>query len=99
MALCERARALREVRPKLVAPIAGQRLADDAPDLAELVGSEAAGGERGCADPESRRHRGRARVERNRVAVHGDADVVQAVLGLLAVELAVAQVGEYEVHV
>ena len=45
-----------------------------------------------------RDHR-RARVERHRVAVDGDADVVQAVLGLLAVELGVAQVDEHEVHV
>ena len=41
----------------------------------------------------------RTRVERHCVAVDGDADVVQAVLGLLAVELGLAQVDEHEVHV
>ena len=50
----------------------------------------------------TRRPRGdhrRPRVERDGVAVDRDADLVQPVLGLLAVELGVAQVDEHEVHV
>ena len=35
----------------------------------------------------------------HRVAVDGDADLVQPVLGLLAVEVGLAQVGEHEVDV
>src|SRR4051794_4957509 len=64
-----------------------ERLADDAADLVVLVDADAAGGERGGADAQPGRHRRRPRVEGHRVAVDGDADVVEAVLGLLAVEL------------
>ena len=99
IALRERARALRELRALIVREVAGQRLADHLADLAEVVRLEAAGGERRGADAQARRHRGRARVERNGVAVDGDAHVVQAILGLLAVELGLAQVGEHEVDV
>ena len=51
------------------------------------------------ADAQAARDHRRARVERHGVAVDGDADLVQAVLGLLAVELGLAQVDEHEVHV
>ena len=72
---------------------------DDVGDLGELGVAEAAGRERGRADAQARGDHRRARVERHRVAVHRDADLVQEVFGLLAVELRVAQVGEHEVHV
>ena len=53
----------------------------------------------GRADAQARRDHRRARVVRHRVAVHRDVDLVQEVLGLLAVDLGVAQVDEHEVHV
>ena len=61
--------------------------------------AEAAGRERRRADAQTRGDHRRARVERHGVAVDRDADLVQHVLGLLAVELRVAQVGEHQVHV
>ena len=62
---------------------------------------QAARGERRRADPQPRGLHRRARVERHGVAVDRDADLVQAVLGLLAGQLglAVAQVDEHQVHV
>ncbi len=41
----------------------------------------------GRADPQTRGHHRRPGIERDRVAVDGDADRVQAILGLPAVEL------------
>src|SRR4029077_18918225 len=75
---------------------ARQRDRHDLPDLFEIRELQAAGGERGRADAKARRLDRRARVERDRVAVDGDADLVQAVLGLLARELRLdrAQVDE-----
>ena len=78
---------------------AAQRRSDDPPDLVEVVDLQAAGGQRARADAQAARdHRG-ARIEGHRVAVDRDADVVEAVLGLLAVELRLAQVDEHQVHV
>ena len=68
-------------------------------DLAEVVRLQPARGERGRADSQPGRDGRRARVERDGVAVDGDADVVQPVLGLLAVEVRVAQVDQHQVHV
>src|SRR3954468_10364241 len=76
-----------------------ERLADDAADLVVLLDADAAGGQCRGADAQPRRHRRRTRVEGHGVAVDGDADVVQPVLGLLAVELGVAEVDEHEVDV
>lgn len=44
-------------------------------------------------------HHGRPWIERNCVAVHGDSDVMESVLGLLAVQFGLAQVHENEVDV
>ena len=63
------------------------------------VGAEAAGGQGRGADPQAGGDHRRARVERHGVAVDGDADPVQPVLGLLAVQLGVAQVHQDQVHV
>ena len=65
----------------------------------EVVGLQAAGGERRRADAQAGGDHRRARVERDGVAVDGDPDLVQPVLGLLAVELGLAQVDEHQVHV
>ena len=88
-----RAQGRRRRRPGLSA------VGDDVGDLGELGVAEAAGGERRRADAHARGDHRRARVERHGVAVHRDADLVQAVLGLLAVDRRVAQVDEHEVHV
>ena len=69
------------------------------PTSAKSSACSAARRERGGADAQAGGDRRRARVERDGVAVDGDADVVQAVLGLLAVELGLAQVDEHEVDV
>ena len=76
-----------------------QRRGDDAPDLVEVLDLQAAGGQRARADAQAAGDHRRARIEGDGVAVDGDADLGQAVLGLLAVELGVAQVDEHEVHV
>src|SRR3954465_9456942 len=73
IALREGSRADRELRALVIREVAGERLADDPADLAEVVDLEAARGERGRSDPQSRRHGRRPRVERHRVAVDGDA--------------------------
>src|SRR5215216_3511297 len=80
--LGERARALRELAPPRLREVSGERLADHPADLAEVVHLEAARGERRCPNPQSRRHGRRARVERHRVAVYGDADLLKPVLRL-----------------
>ena len=64
-----------------------QRLGDDVGDLAEVLVLEAAGGQRRRADPQARGDHRRTRVVRDGVAVDRDADLVEAVLGLLAVQL------------
>ena len=63
------------------------------------VVAESTGGQRRGADTQAGGDHRRARVERDRVAVDGDADLVEKVLTLLAVELRVAQVDEHEVDV
>src|SRR5207245_6148410 len=55
--------------------------------------------ERGGADPQPRRPHRRALVERDRVAVDGDADLREAVLRLLAVEAVHAEIDEHKVDV
>ena len=54
--------------------------------------SKPPGGQRGGADAQARGGHRRARVKGHRVAVHGNADFVQQVLGLLAIKLRVTQV-------
>ena|SRR5215213_1119703 len=54
--------------------------------------AEPAGGQCRCADADAGAHYRRPRVERDGVAVDRDADLVEAVLTLLAVEVGVAQV-------
>ncbi len=76
-----------------------QRVGDDVGDLGELGVAEAAGGQRRRADAQAGGDHRRARVERDGVAVDGDADLVQPVLGLLAVQLGVAQVDQHQVDV
>src|SRR3546814_13651050 len=67
--------------------------------LGELGIAESARGEGGRADAQARGHHRRARVVGHRVAVDRDVDLVQQILGLLAVDDRVAQVYEHEVHV
>src|SRR5690606_25347884 len=62
-----------------------QSQGDDVGDLGELGVTEAAGGERRRADAQTRGDHRRARVVGDRIAVHGDVDLVQQILGLLAV--------------
>src|SRR5690606_31737007 len=71
-----------------------ERRRDDVGDLGELLGAKAARGERRGADADTGGDHRRARVEGHGVAVHGDADLVQEVLRLLAVERRVAQVDQ-----
>ena len=95
-----RSRATRAVRSSLRGLEVGrERGGDDVADLGEVVGLQAAGRQRGGADAQAARDHRRPRVERHGVAVDRDADVVQAVLGHLAVELGLAQVDERQVHV
>ena len=61
--------------------------------------AESAGGQGRRADPQAGGDHRRARIERNGVAVDRDADPVQPVLALLAVQLGVAQVHQHQVHV
>jgi hypothetical protein len=83
---------------EVVGELATQRGGDDVGDLAELGGSEAAGGQGRGADAQPRGDHRRARVEGDGVAVDRDADPVQPVLGLLTVQLRVAQVDQDQVH-
>src|SRR6185312_11357079 len=71
-----------------------ERRGDDVRDLRELLVAESAGRERRGPDAHARRGHRRSRVERNRVAVHGDADGVQDVLGVLPVDRRVSKVDE-----
>src|ERR1700684_3828021 len=77
-----------------------QRSRDDLGDLDEVVVLQPARGERRRADAQAGRLHRRTRVERDRVAIDGDVDRVQAVLGLPAGQLwgARSQVDEHEVH-
>ena len=76
-----------------------ERLGDDLPDLAEVVLVEAAHRRRGCADAHTGRDRRRALVERHRVAVDGQLDLVEALLRVLARPLRPPQVELEEVRV
>ena len=98
VAVRDRSRSLCEV-VLLVLEVGAERGGDDLADLVEVVDLEAAGRQGGSADPQAAADRRRPGVERHRVAVDRDADLGEAVLGLLAVELGVAQVDEHEVHV
>src|SRR6185503_18529578 len=60
------------------------RLDDDPTDRAHLVLAEAAGCRSRRAQPDAGCRVGRQRVERDAVLVHGDPDLVEQVLGLLA---------------
>jgi hypothetical protein len=72
---------------------------DDLGNLGELGSTESAGSQGRGTDAEAGGDHRRAGVERNGVAVHGDADGVQEVFGLLAVQLRVAQVNQDQVNV
>src|SRR4051794_349845 len=65
----------------------------------EVLSLQASCRQRGGADAQAARHGGRPRIERHRVAVDGDPDLGQPVLGLLAVEVGLAEVDEDEVDV
>jgi hypothetical protein len=65
----------------------------------EVLDLQAAGGQRRRAHPQAAGDHRRARVERDSVAVDRDADLVQTVLRLAAVELRLAEIDEHEVHV
>ena len=82
--------------PRLVVEVPGERLADDLADLAKVVDLEAAGGERRRADAQAGRDGRRAGGSKGtalRLTVM-PTSASAAVLGLLAVEIRVAQVGE-----
>src|SRR6185312_14929959 len=72
---------------------------DDVCDLGKLLVAETTGGERRGTDAHARRGQRRARVERHGVAVHRDADRVQDVFRILAVNGGAPQVDQHEVHV
>ncbi|KUL43182.1 hypothetical protein ADL28_43075 [Streptomyces violaceusniger] len=79
-------------------PLGHQGLRDDVGDLAELRRAEAPGGQGRGADPQPGGDHRRTGVEGHRVAVDGDADAVQPVLGLLPVERGGAQVDQDQMH-
>ena len=76
-----------------------QRVADDPTDLAEVVLVEPAHRHRRRPDAEAGRHGRRPLVEGNGVAVHGDRDLGEALLGVLAAPLRPAEVDEQDVRV
>ncbi len=65
----------------------------------ELGVAEATGGQRRGADPQTRRHHRWPRVVGNGVAVDGDADLVQQILGGLSVQRRVTQVDQHQMDV
>src|SRR5699024_5334618 len=76
-----------------------QRGADDVRDLGEGSGVQAAGSQGRGTDAQAGGDHRRARVERNGIAVNGDANLVQQILRLLAIELGVAQVSQHQVNI
>ena len=98
MALHDRRHALVQLaRARVV--LRRQRAREDPADLLEVLLLQAARGQRRRADAQARGLHRRAGVERDRVAVHGDIDLREAVLGLPAAELGVAQIHQHQVHV
>ena len=73
--------------------------ADDVRNLGEVLRIETACREGGGTDAQARGDGRRTRVEGDGVAVDGDADLVQEILGLLAVELRLDEVNEDQVDV
>lgn len=64
----------------IVVAVARQGARDEVGDLDEVIAAKTPGGQCRRSDPKSRRHHGRARVVRHRVAVDRDSDTVQRVL-------------------
>ena len=77
----------------------GERAADDPPHLAEVVLVEAAHRRRRRADPDPGRDRRLALVERHGVAVDGELDLGEPLLGVLARPVGRAQVDLEQVRV
>src|SRR4051794_37927430 len=92
VALHQGARAL-EQRILLRLEVSAQGSDDHLGDLPEVLLDQPSGGERGRPDPETGGIHRRALVERDRVAVDRDPDLLEARLGLLA-----AETGRREVH-
>ena len=64
----------------------GQRGADDVRDLSEVCGPETTGGQCRRTDAQTRGRHWRAWIPRHRVPVDGNADLIEDVLALFAVE-------------
>ena len=87
VALDDRLHALGELRRASSNSGVKRDCAMISPTSAKSSRLEAARGQRRRADPQAGGLHRRARIERDRVAVDGDADLVQAVLGLPAAQL------------
>ncbi len=79
--------------------VVGEGGADHPRDLAHVVGVEPAGRQGGRPDPQAGRVHRRTLVERDRVPVDGDPDLLEALLGRASVEALGGDVDEHEVDV
>src|SRR4051794_40067066 len=98
VAISDRSCSIRELVPSLV-ELRCQRCCHDFAHFGEVLLLQAAGRQGRRADAQAARYGGRPRIEGDRVAVDRDPDLGQPVLGLLAVEIGLAQVHQDEVDV